>query len=112
MAPDGPPRPDRYRIVGRCPNCGEGDVAPLTCPSCEKLMFACNEAGCLFRRFPGADLEGWPCDVWTSTYTRCPHCRVEVGMHFSSDEEIEAHGLDLTELGWWPPEDADRSGTP
>jgi len=80
-----------------CPCCEQGHTLELlVCPKCLALVAACNEAGCLFSDPMGLrDPVSWPCDVWVSTYTKCPHCGTETELRHATAAEIKTHNIVL-----------------
>ena len=85
----------KWHLNQYCPVCEQGNsLIFLTCPICKKIILACDEEGTVFPEPNDLKLKGsWPCDVWYSTFTKCPHCAVETDFKFSTGEEIQLAGF-------------------
>jgi hypothetical protein len=84
-----------YKLKISCPACMQGPTLTfLTCPSCQAVIVACDEAGCVYAN-PVTLGEMWPgcCDVSYSTMTKCPHCLKEHEFAFSTHAEIMRLGI-------------------
>lgn len=84
-----------WKLDEFCPVCGQGSsLTFLTCPECSRTIIACDEEGTVFPN-PGdlTEQAETVCDVWISTYTRCPHCAAETELRFSTEEEVRCTGL-------------------
>ena len=84
----------RFTLNRPCPVCEQGALLFLTCPTCRKVVVACDEEGSLFPN--PQDLEkqaDYPCDAWISTVTKCPACQTIQEFRLSSGEEIQQAGF-------------------
>ncbi len=78
----------------------EGSLIFLTCPNCGKLVLACEEEGSLFLNPKNLKQQiSWSCDIWQSTFTKCPYCNTQREFGFSTNEEIQQLGFDQKEYG-------------
>ncbi len=85
----------KFTLNQICPVCEQGSsLVFLTCPQCAKLILACDEEGTVFPNPCDLSLQAaWPCDVWQSTVTKCPHC-LDVGeFAFATGDQIQAAGV-------------------
>ena len=66
----------------------------LTCPSCGKVIIACDEEGTLFPNPKDLTLQAnYSCDPWISTVTQCPQCATVQQFRFSTGDEIQSIGF-------------------
>ena len=62
------------------------------------MMVACDEEGSLFPDAKDLSKQApWPCDIWESRRSKCPHCSEELEFGLASCEELEAAGLTKSE---------------
>jgi hypothetical protein len=88
-----------YKLANDCPSCQQGvTLHLLTCPGCRRVVAACDEAGCVFDPRDLTRMADSPCDLWQSTWTKCPHCRSEAEFSCSTAEEVHALGLAEADL--------------
>lgn len=89
----------KFTLNRNCPVCEQGtSLLFLTCPSCGKVIMACDEEGTVFVSPPSlADQATYPCDPWVSTITRCPACKTVQEFYYSSGEEIQNLGINPTD---------------
>jgi ribosomal protein S27AE len=85
----------KFTLKRTCPNCGQGSALLfLTCPNCKAVIIACGEEGTVFPDPKDlANQASWSYDPWTSTVTKCPHCRKEASFAYSTGEDIQNLGF-------------------
>ena len=85
----------KFTLNRICPVCQQASsLFFLTCPSCGKVIMACDEDGTVFASQPSLnDQANYPCDAWVSTVTKCPHCESVREFQYSSDVEIQRLGI-------------------
>jgi hypothetical protein len=89
----------RLRLVRPCPFCQQGvSLHLLTCPECRRVIAACDEAGCVYDPKDLSAIGDSPCDVWYSTWTKCPYCRSVAEFTHATVDEVEALGLSKEHL--------------
>lgn len=85
----------RFTLNDLCPFCQQrSSLLFLTCPTCGKVIIACDEDGTVYPNPPDLDDHAsTTCDPWISTTTLCPECRGVHEFRYSTGEEIQQLGI-------------------